>query len=642
MGGNHIHVDIACPPRKKLKGENALLYDSKRTVFIGNFPFDVKDEGLYQLFSSFNNLKDCIEAIRVMRPECGKLVALNISTSIDFLQLWNLVFSMPAGEDLDTPYSLKRSEEVVLDQELKVDGPLPDKVSCCQGVFYNYFSIGMDAQVAYGFYHLRNNKPYLAQGPISNKLIYSSFTCKQGWIFTPCMTNPGLRGLNNILRLHVKRLNSTEREPVTIPSSVRSRVALNLHSYASRRNPWGNLKPEYLEKNAFVEARADDGVLEVFWFKHGWHASFVMVELISAKHIAQIKMDPHTSLGCLCMGEQHGISLNDRFESEGQWEGPEYEDTSDSGKKKETKAFTFYQMETKEVSERYITPCFVSGLHAYDGETNLEYEKNMISNEFVVKLCLDYEEKEGEKVVKMKLLVSLKGELYFVKLIINPEEDNVEPSVIFGRSFLRITKGIVDFGNGILTIYPNLISFIDGSEDDLEAILASVNVSDIPPLDITDIPPFTMGVGADYRIRIINGAHLTVIFDEISSSGKESSQDRLRLSHIITMLDHSKAKPMGILKDVLCQVGVTTILAKFLILDIPVDRDVPIVIGRSFLYTYRSILKTIKGTTSTFDRVCHQKFYAAKVRNNHGESDSVDEEEYCLKREEMGNPFLCT
>ncbi|GKC28545.1 diacylglycerol kinase 4-like protein [Tanacetum coccineum] len=43
-----------------------------------------------------------------------------------------------------------------------------------------------------------------------------------------------------------------------------------------------------LDHNAFVEARVHDGVLEVFWFKHGWHASFVMVELISAKHIAQV------------------------------------------------------------------------------------------------------------------------------------------------------------------------------------------------------------------------------------------------------------------------------------------------------------------------------------------------------------------
>lgn len=37
-----------------------------------------------------------------------------------------------------------------------------------------------------------------------------------------------------------------------------------------------------------MEANADDGLLEVFGFKQGWHASFVMVELISAKHIAQV------------------------------------------------------------------------------------------------------------------------------------------------------------------------------------------------------------------------------------------------------------------------------------------------------------------------------------------------------------------
>ncbi|GJT35537.1 hypothetical protein Tco_0925956 [Tanacetum coccineum] len=71
----------------------------------------------------------------------------------------------------------------------------------------------------------------------------------------------------------------------------------------------------------------------------------------------------------------------------------------------------------------------------------------------------------------------------------------------------------------------------------------------------------------------------------------------------------------------------------------PFDHDVPIVMGRSFLYTYRAIMDSIKGTTSTFDGICHQKFYVANVRNFHGESDSDDEEEYCLKRDEMGNPF---
>ncbi|GJT02766.1 hypothetical protein Tco_0823935 [Tanacetum coccineum] len=105
------------------------------------------------------------------------------------------------------------------------------------------------------------------------------------------------------------------------------------------------------------------------------------------------------------------------------------------------------------------------------------------------------------------------------------------------------------------------------------------------------------------------------------------------------MLDHSRAEPMGILKDVLCQVGVTIILAKFFILDIPVDKDVPIVVGRIFLHTCGGIINTIKGTTSTFDGVFHQKFYAAKVRNRHEENNSEDEEEYNLKRDKNGKPF---
>lgn len=203
------------------------------------------------------------------------------------LDSWNLVLSMPAGEELVTPYSLKSCEEISLDQGLKIDGEQPDKVSFYQGVFYNYFSIGMDAQVAYGFHHLRNERPYLAQGPISNKLIYSGYSCKQGWFFTPCASDPGLRGLKNILRIHIKKVNCSDWEQIPIPGSVRSVVALNLPSYGSGRNPWGHLKPDYLEKRGFVQAHADDGLLEVFGLKHGWHASMVMVELISAKHIAQ-------------------------------------------------------------------------------------------------------------------------------------------------------------------------------------------------------------------------------------------------------------------------------------------------------------------------------------------------------------------
>ncbi|GJZ07274.1 hypothetical protein Tco_0541067 [Tanacetum coccineum] len=145
-------------------------------------------------------------------------------------------------------------------------------------------------------------------------------------------------------------------------------------------------------------------------------------------------MDPHTSLECLCMDEHHKITLNDMIESEGDWSGPEYLDTMDN---------------------------------AYNGVANFEYEKNMISNEFVVKLGLNYKvKKNGEKVVTRELLVAL--------------------------------RAVFDFGNGILTIWPKMITF-DSDDDDLDVLLASINVEDLPPLDIFDFPPLVCKMGKNLR-----------------------------------------------------------------------------------------------------------------------------------------------
>nr|GEW39185.1 reverse transcriptase domain-containing protein [Tanacetum cinerariifolium] len=98
-------------------------------------------------------------------------------------------------------------------------------------------------------------------------------------------------------------------------------------------------------------------------------------------------------------------------------------DTANSGQKK---AMVLYQMDTKELSDRFVAPCFVNELEAYDGEINLGVVENMISNEYAVKLCLEHEVKRGNKVVKKELIVALIGEIYFVEFIINPEEDDVE------------------------------------------------------------------------------------------------------------------------------------------------------------------------------------------------------------------------
>ncbi|KAH7659792.1 Diacylglycerol kinase (ATP) protein [Dioscorea alata] len=210
-----------------------------------------------------------------------------ITGPICHLDSWQVIVSMPEGEKIELPHCLRHLEDQSSIQDRDAKEELPEWFSRFEGVFYNYFSIGMDAQVAYGFHHLRDEKPYIAQGPIANKFIYTGYGCTQGWFVTPCMADPSFRGLKNILRLHIKKVNCPDWEQIHVPKSVRAIVALNLHNYGSGRNPWGNPKPEYLEKRGFVEANVDDGLLEIIGLKQGWHVSFVMVELISAKHIAQ-------------------------------------------------------------------------------------------------------------------------------------------------------------------------------------------------------------------------------------------------------------------------------------------------------------------------------------------------------------------
>ncbi|GJZ17448.1 DNA-directed DNA polymerase [Tanacetum coccineum] len=424
-------------------------------------------------------------------------------------------------------------------------------------------------------------------------------------------------------------------------------------------------------------------------------------------------------------------------------------------------ALSFYRMKTDENSERYIAPCFVNGLEAYDGKVNLEFDENLISNELAVKLCLDYEVKKRKKLVKKELIVALKGELYFVKFIINPEEDDFEPRVILGRSFLRLAKGVFDFSNGVITIFPEPDPFEDDyektrkSSDDWDQLL-DFNFDDVPKFG-EELPSFVCKMGKsnhnkkramenlnffyqDMGTSSSSGGHLTqeeptkeaiairmsqkfalleeeraiietmayndkykkildeVWKDKVELNGKIVKEEGEAVNRIkgealkekedlgafifpirlegkvnenvladtgpdintmpyriyeqlgreymkkvdrgITMINHTQEEAMGILINVLFQVGVTTLIAKFLILDIPIDRDSPIVVVRGFLRTIDGIVNTSERLFLTFIGFCHQTFRAARsdfIRN--AKSDSDDEEDYQIKRNKFEAPI---
>nr|GEV96274.1 hypothetical protein [Tanacetum cinerariifolium]GEX63119.1 hypothetical protein [Tanacetum cinerariifolium] len=264
-------------------------------------------------------------------------------------------------------------------------------------------------------------------------------------------------------------------------------------------------------------------------------------------------------------------------------------------------------METDEVSERYVAPCFVNGLEAYDGEINLAFDENLISNEYTVKLCLDYKVKKGNKVVKKELIVALKGELYFVKFIINPEDDDVEPGVILERSFMKWEE------------LPPLVCKIGKSNRKKKRSMENLNsfYQDIRPslsagghLTQEEAAKEALAIRISQKFAFLEEKGKVELYGKIIKEEEEAvkrikgealkekgdpgafifpirlkgREEMKKVDRGITMINHIHAEAMGILTNILYQVGVTTIIAKFIILDLPIDRDASIVVGRGSVY----------------------------------------------------------
>ncbi|GKC45569.1 hypothetical protein Tco_1063291 [Tanacetum coccineum] len=349
-------------------------------------------------------------------------------------------------------------------------------------------------------------------------------------------------------------------------------------------------------------------------------------------------MDPNSSLGKICLGDDVVVISSDKVEGSGDWNSSEYQDTAGSKGKKVMNALSFYKMETYEISERYIAPCFVNGLEAYDGEINLAFDENLISNKFAVKLCLDYKMKKGKKLVKKEIIVALKGELYFVKFIINPKEDDFEPGFILGRSFLRLAKGVVDFGNGVTTNYPEPDPF----EDDYEKIgksledwdqLLDFNFDDVLKFR-EELPLFICKMGKSNRNKKRAIENLNLFYQDIgpsSSAGDHLTQEEvakealaIRISQKFALLEEERPKDKVELDGKTMKEdkeAVKRIKAEAL-----KEKDDP----GAFIFPIRLERKVNKNA------LADTGFDVLRT----AESNSDDEEEYVIKRNKFGAPIF--
>nr|GEX78922.1 hypothetical protein [Tanacetum cinerariifolium] len=142
-------------------------------------------------------------------------------------------------------------------------------------------------------------------------------------------------------------------------------------------------------------------------------------------------------------------------------------------------------METEEVSDRFVAPCFVNGLEAYDGEINLGVEESMISNEYAVKLCWEHEVKK-----EIKWLIR--------------------------NSLLHLEVGTI-------TIYPDIDPFLEETKeeekcnDDWDNLL-DFNIDDVPLLGEEGLPPLVCKMGKSSRNMMQAMENLNFFYQDIGMS----------------------------------------------------------------------------------------------------------------------------
>ncbi|GKA16709.1 hypothetical protein Tco_0696546 [Tanacetum coccineum] len=254
-------------------------------------------------------------------------------------------------------------------------------------------------------------------------------------------------------------------------------------------------------------------------------------------------------------------------------------------------------MYTEEDSDWYIAQRFVNGLYASDGEINLEKNDNLISNDFGVKHCLKYEVRKGKKL------------------------------------FLHSTNAIVNSGEGTITIQPDFDPFLLSSDEegkpnlnDLETLL-DFNFDEVPQTE-TDLPLMA------YKVRL----------DEMIKPEEEKAMVKMKGQ----MLKEKKDPGAFIFpirlegqinENALADTGSNTNTMPYRICE-QLDWDAPIMVGHGFLDTIGGNIDIPNRIFTTFDRRTRHTFRATKSEKIRiAESNLDDEEDYVIKRNDMGTPI---
>ncbi|XP_055836392.1 diacylglycerol kinase 1-like [Solanum dulcamara] len=214
---------------------------------------------------------------------------------------WHILMRMSAPKEgscdpiapLELPHSLHAFHHASQPDTLNKEG-----YNTYRGGFWNYFSIGMDAQVSYAFHRERKLHPEKFKHQLVNQRNYAKLVCKQGWFCTSFM-HPYSRNIAQLANVKIMK-RPGEWIDLHIPNSIRSIVCLNLPSFSGGLNPWGRPNKKKLHERDLTPPYVDDGLLEVVGFRDAWHGLILFTPGGHGTRLAQanrIRFEFHKGAG---------------------------------------------------------------------------------------------------------------------------------------------------------------------------------------------------------------------------------------------------------------------------------------------------------------------------------------------------------
>ncbi|PIN14246.1 Diacylglycerol kinase [Handroanthus impetiginosus] len=180
---------------------------------------------------------------------------------------------------LELPHSLHAFHRVSSTDALNVEG-----YDTFRGGFWNYFSMGMDAQVSYAFHSERKLHPEKFKNQLVNQTTYAKLGCSQGWFFSS-LFHPS-RNIAQLCKVKIMK-RPGDWQDLHIPHSIRSIVCLNLPSFSGGLNPWGTPNSNKRRDRDLTPPYVDDGLLEIVGFRDAWHGLVLLAPNGHGKRLAQ-------------------------------------------------------------------------------------------------------------------------------------------------------------------------------------------------------------------------------------------------------------------------------------------------------------------------------------------------------------------